>query len=126
MNETTAQPKDVQKTDGQDKSPKGGGAGDSIGVKRWAGFLGGLTIFLLMLFSDSPEGLSLEGWRTAAVVLLMATWWVTEVMPIFGTALLPLILFPVLSIADIDTTATPYADPMIFLFLGGFVIAIAM
>ena len=97
-----------------------------VGKTKWIGFLGGLFIFFLMLFSASPEGLSLGGWRTAAVAVLMATWWVTEVLPISATAMLPLVLFPVLGIVDIDTAAAPYADPMIFLFLGGFVIAIAM
>lgn len=97
-----------------------------VGTTKWIGFFGGLFVFLLMLFSSSPEGLSLAGWRTAAVAVLMATWWVTEVLPISGTALLPLVLFPVLGITSIETAAAPYADPMIYLFLGGFIIAIAM
>lgn len=53
----------------------------------------------------------------------MAIWWMTEALPIAVTALLPLALFPVLGIAAIGGTASPYADPVIFLFLGGFVIA---
>ncbi|MGM0457937.1 MAG: SLC13 family permease [Bacteroidota bacterium] len=93
---------------------------------KWAGFLGGLAVFILMTLSNPPEGLSLAGWRTAAVATLMATWWVTEVIPISATAMLPLVLFPILGVGDIATTATPYANPMIFLFLGGFIIAIAM
>ncbi len=93
---------------------------------RWGGFFGGLFLFLLMLFSSSPEGLSLAGWRTAAVAVLLATWWVAEVIPIAATALLPIVLFPVLGILDVQTAAAPYADPMIYLFLGGFIIAIAM
>lgn len=97
-----------------------------ISLSKWAGFLGGLVIFLWMLFSTPPQGLSLEGWRTAAVALLMAIWWMTEVMPIAATAMLPLVLFPILGIAGIGEAATPYANPMIFLFLGGFIIAIAM
>ncbi|MEX0593764.1 MAG: SLC13 family permease [Balneolaceae bacterium] len=93
---------------------------------RWVGLLGGAGLFLTLLFLPAPEGLSLAGWRTAAVALLMATWWVTEVVPISVTALLPMILFPVLGIAEIAATTAPYANPMIFLFMGGFVIAIAM
>jgi len=97
-----------------------------VSIMKWIGFAGGLFVFLLMCFSSPPEGLSLAGWRTAAIALLMASWWVSEVIPISATALLPLVLFPVLGISDIAVTATPYANPMIFLFMGGFIIAIAM
>ncbi|MGM0505917.1 MAG: SLC13 family permease, partial [Bacteroidota bacterium] len=93
---------------------------------RWIGLAGGTVLFLTFLLLPAPEGLSLAGWRTAAVALLMAVWWVTEVVPISVTALLPIILFPVLGIAEIAATTAPYANPMIFLFLGGFIIAIAM
>ncbi len=99
---------------------------EPVGIRKWIGFGGGLLLFLLMIFSSPPEGLSLAGWRTAAVAALMATWWVAEVIPISATAMLPLVLFPVFGISDIAETATPYANPMIFLFLGGFIIAIAM
>jgi solute carrier family 13 (sodium-dependent dicarboxylate transporter), member 2/3/5 len=97
-----------------------------VSAMKWIGFGGGLFLFVVMILSGPPEGLGLAGWRTAAVAALMATWWVTEVIPISATALLPLVLFPVFGIADISATATPYANPMIFLFLGGFIIAIAM
>lgn len=56
----------------------------------------------------------------------MAVWWITEAIPIPATALLPLVLFPLLGVADIDATAAPYANPIIFLFLGGFLIALAL
>lgn len=101
-------------------------ANGPISPIKWVGFLGGLAVFILMTLSSPPEGLSLAGWRTAAVAALMATWWVTEVIPISATAMLPLVLFPVLDMGNIATTATPYANPMIFLFLGGFIIAVAM
>ena len=58
--------------------------------------------------------------------ILMAIWWMTEAIPISATALLPLALFPLLGIADIRATAAPYANPLIFLFLGGFLIAAGM
>lgn len=101
-------------------------ANGPVGTMKWAGFAGGLFLFLLMILSSPPDGLSLAGWRTAAVATLMATWWVTEVIPISATAMLPLVLFPILDISDIAAAATPYANPMIFLFMGGFIIAIAM
>ncbi|MFH5883028.1 SLC13 family permease [Halalkalibaculum sp. DA3122] len=114
----------------EEQSSTGMKMGDSeegpVSGIKWGGFIGGLLLFFLMLFSSSPEGLSLAGWRTAAVAALMATWWVTEVIPISGTAMIPLVLFPILGITDIDAAAAPYADPMIYLFLGGFIIAIAM
>src|SRR3712207_2692555 len=55
----------------------------------------------------------------------MATWWVTEAVPLAATALLPLALFPLLGIVSIDAAAEPYANPVIFLFMGGFLIAAA-
>ncbi len=94
--------------------------------KRIIGLGGGLLLFALMIISPSPEGLSREGWYTAAIAVLMAFWWATEVIPIPITAMLPLVLFPVLNISNIATAATPYANPMIFLFMGGFILAIGM
>lgn len=70
--------------------------------------------------------MSLPAWRAAAVGILMAIWWMTEAIPISATALLPLALFPLLGIADIRAAAAPYANPLIFLFLGGFLIAAGM
>ena len=97
-----------------------------ISTGKWVGLALGMAVFTLMMILPAPEGLSVAGWRTAAVALLMACWWVSEVIPISATALLPLVLFPVMGISDISQTATPYANPMIFLFMGGFIIAIAM
>ena len=70
--------------------------------------------------------MTLPAWRTAAVGIFMACWWITEAVPIPATALTPLLLFPLLGILPIGETAEPYANPIIFLFLGGFVIALAM
>ncbi len=73
-----------------------------------------------------PADMPLPAWRVAAVGILMAIWWMTEAIPISATALVPLALFPLLGIADIRATAAPYANPLIFLFLGGFLIAAGM
>ena len=73
-----------------------------------------------------PDSLSTEGKITAAVAALMAVWWVTEALPLAATALLPLVLFPFLGVSDIGDAAAPYADDVIFLFMGGFMIALAM
>ena len=95
-------------------------------LQKWLGLFGGLFLFILMLWSDPPEGLGKEGWVTAAVAILMAIWWISEAIPIPATALLPLVLFPLLEIANIKETVIPYSNPIIFLFMGGFIIAIAM
>ncbi len=88
-------------------------------------FLGPI-IAALMMASDAPGDLSDAGWNTAAIGVLMAIWWATEAVPIAVTALLPLALFPIFDIASIQDTASPFANKVIFLFLGGFIIAFAM
>lgn len=98
----------------------------SFNALRWIGAISGPLLFILMLASPPPAELSLAGWRTAAATVLIAIFWVTEVIPIPATALLPLVLFPLLGVDTIAGTAAPYANPMIFLFMGGFIIAIAM
>ena len=65
-------------------------------------------------------------WRAAAAGLWMAIWWATEAIPVPVTALLPLVLFAPLGIATIRDAASPYANPTIFLFMGGFMMAIAL
>jgi len=90
------------------------------------GLLLGAVAFGLLLLLPAPAGLSDAAWRTAAVGVLMASWWVTEAIPIPATALLPLALFPVLGIGSIGEAATPFANPLIYLFLGGFLLAQAM
>ena len=99
---------------------------DPPSSRRTAGLVGGPILLLALLALPVPAGMEPGAWRTAAVGLLMATWWVTEAIPIPATALLPLVLFPVLGVTDIGATASPYASPIIFLFMGGFMIAAAM
>jgi sodium-dependent dicarboxylate transporter 2/3/5 len=94
--------------------------------RRLLGRFAGLGLFLIVLLAPPPPGLELPGWRAAAVGLLMAVWWMTEALPIAATSLLPLLLFPLLGILPIRQAAAPYANPLIFLFLGGFLIALAM
>lgn len=70
--------------------------------------------------------MSVNAWHTSSVGIVMAIFWITEALPLSVTALIPLLLFPLLDIASIKNTAAPYAHPLIFLFLGGFIIAQAM
>ncbi|HUG40089.1 MAG TPA: DASS family sodium-coupled anion symporter [Longimicrobiales bacterium] len=95
-------------------------------MRRRVGLIAAPVLLLVFLLLPLPSGMTEEGWRTAAVGLLMATWWVTEAIPIPATALLPLVLFPLLGIAPIGAAAEPFANPIIFLFLGGFILAGAM
>ncbi|MCH7852857.1 MAG: SLC13/DASS family transporter [Proteobacteria bacterium] len=79
-----------------------------------------------MIFSGAPDDLATPAWRTAAMGSWMAIWWATEAVPIAVTALLPLVLFPLLGIASIQDTSAPFANKVIYLFLGGFIVALAM
>ncbi len=90
------------------------------------GLLLGPALAALMLTVGPPDSLSLVGWRTAAIGILMAIWWATEAVPIAVTALLPIVLFPLFGVRTIEDTVKPYSDDVIYLFLGGFVVAFAM
>ncbi len=84
------------------------------------------VLALIMLLLPAPAGLSSKGWAVAAVCLLMALWWMSEAIPLAATALLPIVLFPALDISPLQATLPAYANPLIFLFLGGFLMAQAM
>lgn len=86
----------------------------------------GVALLVGTLFLPAPDGMPLAAWHVAGVTGLMAAWWIGEALPIPVTALIPIILFPLLGVATINDTAAPYANPLIFLFLGGFMIALAM
>lgn len=73
-----------------------------------------------------PDGLSAPGWAAVALVVLMVVWWISEAVPIAVTALLPLIVLPIAGVVTLPQAATPYADPIIFLFIGGFMLAMAL
>ena len=90
------------------------------------GFSIGILVFLFMQFSPAPSGLNDVGWDVAAVAVLMAIWWATETVPVAITALLPLALFPLLGVTSFDNAALPYANKNIYLFLGGFMLALGI
>ncbi|HEX5788927.1 MAG TPA: DASS family sodium-coupled anion symporter [Woeseiaceae bacterium] len=90
------------------------------------GLLLGPAVAVAMLLAGAPAELTPAAWHTAAVGLLMAIWWATEAVPIAITSFLPIVLFPLFGIASIEDTVVPYSDDVIFLFLGGFVVAFAM
>lgn len=80
-----------------------------------------ILIYVFNPFSVAPIAL-----KVLAVGGLMITWWVTEALPMAVVALLPLILFPLLKINSLESTAAPYANPVIFLFMGGFMLGLAI
>lgn len=90
------------------------------------GLIAGGLIFLVMLFVEPPHGMSVAAWKTASLLTLMAIWWISEAIPIFATALLPIVLLPILDVTSIKDATAPYANPIIFLFMGGFFIALAI
>ena len=90
------------------------------------GLLLGPLFFCAFLLLPTLPGLAPEGQRMLAVAALMASWWMTEAIPIPATSLLPLALLPLLGIMPTSQAAAPYANQLIFLFMGGFIIALAM
>ena len=98
---------------------------NSFNAKK-IGFWIGIAIFIFIYFMPVPDGLSNEGKLTAAIFLLMGIWWATEAMPLYATALLPLIFFPLLGIDPIGVISREYMNKVQFLFAGGFMIGIAM
>ncbi len=94
--------------------------------KRITTLVLGVLFFVGVLNIPLPDGMTEDAKRMLAVVFLMAIWWMGEGTSITVTALLPLILFPLLGILPSKEVAPNYANQMVFLFLGGFMIAIAM
>ncbi|MDH5474973.1 MAG: DASS family sodium-coupled anion symporter [Cyclobacteriaceae bacterium] len=86
----------------------------------------GPLAFFLILFLYPNLYLESEGWEVLALAAWMITWWVTEAVPISITAILPMIIFPLLGVFDIKDATSPYASSIIFLFMGGFMLALAM
>lgn len=93
---------------------------------QFLGLAFGAAMFAASLILPAPEGLPAPAWRVLGLAALMAAWWMSEAAPLAATALIPLAMFPLLGIADARSAAAPYADPVIFLFLGGFILGAAM
>lgn len=87
------------------------------------GLVVGAALFLAVLITPPPADLPLAGWRTLALALTMAIWWTTEALPVGVTALMPVIGLPLAGVSGLDAAAAPYANPLVFLFLGGFLLA---
>jgi solute carrier family 13 (sodium-dependent dicarboxylate transporter), member 2/3/5 len=90
---------------------------------RGAGFAAAFLVWALM---GGADGISPDARWVAAIATLMAVWWMTEAVPLAITSLLPIVLVPMLTERTVAETTAPYASSIVFLFLGGFLIAIAM
>jgi sodium-dependent dicarboxylate transporter 2/3/5 len=90
------------------------------------GLFVGLALFLLLLLLPAPSGMDIKAWRTTATTILIGVWWITEAVHPSVTALVPLVVFPFLRVLTPQEVSAVYADHVIFLFMGGFLIAMAM
>lgn len=104
----------------------GGSEPPSYSTGQKIGLFLGPVFFIITLLFFNPDDLSQAGVAILASTLWIATWWITEAIPIPVTSLLPLVLFPLTKGLDIGDTASSYGSETIFLFMGGFMIALAM
>ncbi len=95
-------------------------------ITRKLGYFIGPCFFLMTFFFAPPESMTPEAWRVCGLALWMACWWITEAMPLPVTSLLPIILLPLFKIVPLKDALAPFASPIIFLFLGGFMLSSAM
>lgn len=99
----------------------------SVTREEWIGCLVGVLALVVTLVVPSPlADLEPAGWRTLGLMVMMGSWWLSECIPLAATAFLPLVLAPLLGLASIRTISSAYAHPLIFLFLGGFMLSLAM
>jgi sodium-dependent dicarboxylate transporter 2/3/5 len=92
---------------------------------RIISLVAGIAIALFFYFVN-PFGVSDRAAIVLSIAVLMITWWVTEALPMPVVAMLPLVLFPLLGVGDLSTVAVSYGDQIIFLFLGGFMLGLAI
>lgn len=93
---------------------------------QWIWLALGPICFLLCLVIAPPANMPIQAWYTAGFALWMGLWWISEAIPIPATSLLPIAVLPLVGMASISQATSSYSHPLIFLFLGGFLISIAM
>lgn len=123
LDEASSKSKEQAKSSNQSGSPSNK---PSYTNPQRVGLILGPLLFLLMAFFFDNDTLSHEGKMVLATTLWVATWWITEAIPIPVTSLLPIILLPLTGALDGKAVTSSYGDPIVFLFLGGFMIALAM
>lgn len=96
------------------------------GRHKTIGLFVGTIAFAIMLVLPAPASVGNAGWSVAALAALMAIWWMTEAVPLAATALLPIVVLPMLGVGSLESVAHSYAHPLIFMFLSGFFIGKAL
>ena len=97
-----------------------------LGRRKTIGLFLGPGLLLGWLLIPAPSGLPVAGWHVAAVAGLMAVWWITEAIPIAATALIPIAFYPALKVMSPAEVTASYANHLIYLYLGGFLIAVTI
>ena len=114
------------KTQGGHTDPAPSETGEGRSNTRIAALIAGPVAAVVLLLLPAPETMTPEAWRLIAVTLWMVIWWLLEAMPLPVTALLPIVLFPALGIQPANEVSHHYGNHLIFLFLGGFILAAGM
>jgi solute carrier family 13 (sodium-dependent dicarboxylate transporter), member 2/3/5 len=94
--------------------------------RKYIGLFSGLIVFFIVLLLPEPAGMTIAAKNAAAVVLIMSIWWITGAIPIYATAFLPLVLFPLLKILPAADTAANYGHNYVLMLLAGFILAKAI
>jgi len=87
------------------------------------GLILGVVLSLGLFIFGPPDSVTREAWVAAALVVLMAAWWVTEAIPIAVTSLLPMVILPICGVTSMKEASAPFASPIVMLLMGGFIIA---
>ncbi|WP_237068015.1 SLC13 family permease [Microbulbifer guangxiensis] len=106
--------------------PNGDGTAQMASYQSIGLILGPALFVLMMLLADYQTTMNPVAWKVAAIGLWMAAWWATEAVPVPVTALLPIATFELVGITDMKEATAPYANPIIYLFMGAFVLALAV
>lgn len=93
---------------------------------RIFGLLAGPLLFFIIVFISPQVWISPEAWKVVGIALWMITWWITEAVPIPVTALLPIVMFQAVGVFSSNEVTAPYANPIIFLFMAGFILGLGM
>jgi solute carrier family 13 (sodium-dependent dicarboxylate transporter), member 2/3/5 len=100
--------------------------GSRSGILARIGLVAGPAAFLILLLIPLPAGMPEAAMQTAAVTAWTAIWWITEPIPVPATSLLPLVLLPATGALSPMAAASGFGNPLIFVFLGGFMMALAV
>ena len=95
-------------------------------MQKKIGFILGPLTFIILMLIGPFEGLSQPAHSILSSTLWIAIWWITEAIPIAATALIPIVLFPLSGGLDLSATTASYGHKFVFLYLGGFLIAIGI